>query len=90
MLARLLKAVKPRLGQGALRWVLQRLGVIPLGRVIYNRHLLRRGVHQARIFDQPLRFAVSNAGEITRIDSLTREGPFIEKILAYHHRLFPK
>jgi FkbM family methyltransferase len=86
MLTSLLSSIKARLKQGALRAVLERLGLVALGRWIYNCQVLRCGVHEARVLGRSLRFVVSNAGEITRIDSLTREVGFVERLLSVLQR----
>jgi FkbM family methyltransferase len=81
MLVRFLGSIKRRLSNSPLRAPLARLGLIAAGRRVYNRRVLAEGTHTVAMFGQRLTFRVSSAVEIRRVDSMAREGAFVERML---------
>lgn len=81
MLIKGLNRIKRGLQRSALRPALERLGVIGLGRRLYNSMLLKKGTHEATVLGQRLRFAVSSPIEIVQIDGLFNEDEFLSRLL---------
>lgn len=81
MLVRYLGSIKRRLSNSPLRGPLSWLGMVAIGRSIYNRQILADGTHAVTMCGRRLMFRVSSAVEITRVDSMAREEAFVERML---------
>ena len=81
MLIKTLQAVRRALHHSPIRAALKRFGLIAFGRDLYNKAILSRGVHEARLIGTSLRFVVASAYEVTHIDFTGHEVEFISRIL---------
>lgn len=80
-MVRYLGSIKRRLSNSPLRAPLSRLGIVAVGRRIYNRRILAVGTHAVTMCGRRLMFRVSSAVEIRRVDSMAREEAFVERML---------
>jgi FkbM family methyltransferase len=65
----------------ALKAVLELMGLTRIGKRIYERSLLRGGIHDALVMDCPLRLSVKTSSQIERIDAFP-EVEFVSRIAA--------
>lgn len=78
---RLMQSLKHGLRRTPLHGLLDRTGVLQIGRNIYNRRIIARGQHEATILGQPLKFVITSKDEIVEIDGLFGEHEFLQRIL---------
>jgi len=81
MLTKVLRGARARVKGSALHSMLVRLGVTNIARKLYERRLLRDGVHRVTMLGHSLEFAVTSTREIHRIDSFHFEQSFVSRIL---------
>ncbi len=81
MLLKGLDWVRRWLARGPLRAPLRATGIIQLGRRVYNRRIISRGEHRARVVGHRLRFVVTTGDEIRQIDGQFEEDAFLRRML---------
>lgn len=81
MLIESLHKVKKSLHRTPMHAMLRRLGVLGLGRSLYNNMIFSRGYHEATVLGHRMKFAVSEQIELVQIDSLFDEDEFISRII---------
>jgi FkbM family methyltransferase len=81
MFVRTLRTLRLGLRGTVVGRLLRQTGIMALGRTIYQRLLLGKGVHQANLMGCELRFAVASPREIRRIDSFVNEEVFVGKMI---------
>lgn len=74
-----LQSIKLSVQRSPAHGVLKRLGVLDIGRAVYNRRILRAGRHSATILGTELKFVVSSPDEILQIDGLFSEHEFLSR-----------
>jgi FkbM family methyltransferase len=80
MLVEILRKLRRSTRGTRLGAVARRLGVTALGKAVYNRRMLARGVHECVLMDRPVRFSVTSGSEVTRIDGGV-EVEFVRRLL---------
>lgn len=80
MFTGILRSARRSLRGQAIRKPLEALGLISLGRSLYERSLLKKGEHGAVLMGEPLKFAVSSAREIARVDAGYLEEDFLNQL----------
>lgn len=80
MLTGILRTARRSLRGQFIRKPLEALGIVGLGKAIYERNLLKKGEHGATLMGEPLKFAVSSQREIDRVDAGYLEEEFVTRL----------
>lgn len=82
MLIRILQRLRLGLRGSRLGAALRALGIVGLGKRIYEKRVLRTGTHEAVLAGVLIRFVARSAREVSNVDGFASEEPLVERLLS--------
>ncbi len=81
MITRTLQSMRHSLRGSFVGKMLRSVGITGMGRRLYDNLVVKQGTHECNVMGVPMKFVVRSAIEVSRIDSLQGEEPFVERML---------